>query len=58
MRSLNQVLSRFFRDERGQGMIEYALILFLISIAAILILTPIGARLVAIFTQVLTALGG
>ena len=45
-------------DEEGQGMVEYALILALISIAALAVLTPIGGRLKVIFNQVLVGLGG
>jgi pilus assembly protein Flp/PilA len=44
--------------QRGQGMIEYALIVGLISIAAIAIITLIGPQLVALFTDVLEGLGG
>jgi len=44
-------------DERGQTMIEYALLAFLIAIAAILILSAIGFDLEETFNAVEDALG-
>jgi Flp pilus assembly pilin Flp len=44
-------------SERGQGMVEYALILFLISIGAVLFLTAIGFDVQEVFNEVENALG-
>lgn len=44
-------------SERGQGMVEYALILFLISIGAVLFLTAIGFDIQEVFNEVEDALG-
>jgi Flp pilus assembly pilin Flp len=44
--------------EAGQGMVEYALILFLISIVAIVFLTQIGVDVSAVYDDVENALGG
>ncbi|CAN5752657.1 hypothetical protein BH24CHL6_BH24CHL6_05720 [soil metagenome] len=44
------------REERGQGMVEYALILALISIAAIAVLVLMGPAISAILQKVLDAL--
>jgi len=44
--------------EAGQGMVEYALILFLVSIAGIAILELIGVQVTSVFSQVNDALGG
>lgn len=44
------------RNQKGQGMVEYGLILALISIAALTMMTPIGDNLLATFTSVNTAL--
>ena len=44
-------------SERGQGMVEYALILFLISIGAVLFLTAIGFDIQEVFDEVENALG-
>lgn len=47
-----------FQNEDGQGMVEYALILFLISIVAIVFLTQIGLDVSAVYDDVENALGG
>jgi pilus assembly protein Flp/PilA len=47
-----------FNNEDGQGMVEYALILFLISIVAIVFLTQIGADVSSVYNTVEDALGG
>jgi len=44
------------RNEKGQGMVEYGLILALISIAAIAVMTPIGESITTVFQEVSTAL--
>ena len=44
--------------EEGQGLVEYALILVLVSIAAFVTLGLLGARVDAIFGEIITALGG
>ena len=46
------MLKRFFHEEDGQGMVEYGLILALVSVAVILILTTLGTNLTDIFTTV------
>lgn len=43
-------------DEEGQGMIEYGLLVALISIAAIAVITLIGPQLKGIFQQVVNSL--
>jgi pilus assembly protein Flp/PilA len=45
------------QNERGQGMVEYALILFLISIGAVVLLTAIGFDVQEVFDEVEEALG-
>lgn len=42
----------------GQGLVEYALILVLISVVAIGILTLLGQRIEGVFQQVYEGLGG
>ena len=37
-------LKRFWNDESGQGLVEYALILFLIAIVVIVALTTLGQK--------------
>jgi len=44
------------QNEEGQGLVEYALIIFMVSIAVIVILPQLGTRIAAIFQQIVTAL--
>lgn len=44
-------------EEEGQGMVEYALILVLISIAAIATMGPLGTAVKGIFSTVTSSLG-
>jgi pilus assembly protein Flp/PilA len=37
-------IKRFWNDESGQGLVEYALILFLIAIVVIVALTTLGQK--------------
>jgi pilus assembly protein Flp/PilA len=45
------------RDQRGQGMVEYALILVLVSIVVIVILLTMGNQIANVFSNVVAALG-
>lgn len=49
-------LRNLVTDEEGQGMVEYALILALISIAAIAVILQIGPKIEKVFTNVNDAL--
>jgi pilus assembly protein Flp/PilA len=44
--------------QRGQGMVEYALILVLVSVVVVAVLTALGAEIKTVFTHVIQALGG
>jgi pilus assembly protein Flp/PilA len=44
-------------DESGQAMVEYALILALVSVAAITILTTLGGSVSSIFSRINADLG-
>ena len=46
------------KQEEGQGMVEYALIIVLVSIVAIAALTSMGTSITAIFTTIGGTLGG
>ncbi len=48
---------RYNRLERGQGMVEYALILVLVSIVVIVILLTMGQQIANVFSNVVAALG-
>jgi pilus assembly protein Flp/PilA len=44
---------RSFRDrEEGQAMVEYALILFLVSIVSIAVLTTLGTKVSSVFDKI------
>ena len=49
-------MKNFFKDESGQGMVEYGLIIALISIAAITALKAIGPKVLTFFEKAETAL--
>jgi pilus assembly protein Flp/PilA len=44
-------------SQRGQGMVEYALILVLVSIVVIVILLTMGNQIANVFSNVVAALG-
>ena len=46
------------RDEEGQGLVEYALILVFVSIVSIAVLTVLGVDVSDIFTDIETQLDG
>ncbi len=44
------------KDENGQGMVEYGLILGLIAVAAITVLIALGPKVTKIFSEAETAI--
>jgi len=46
------------RDQRGQGMAEYALILVMVSIVMIVILVALGTQITNSFSNVVSVLAG
>jgi len=50
------MLNRLFRDEKGQDMVEYALLASFISIVAIATLRLIGPLIVGIYQDIQAAL--
>lgn len=44
-------MMNFFKDESGQGMVEYGLIIALVAIAVITALTALGPKISSIFTS-------
>ena len=51
-------LMKFWRNEKGQGLTEYALIIALVAIVAVAALTLLGGQISGIFGDVSTELGG
>jgi pilus assembly protein Flp/PilA len=51
-----QLFSAFVKDEEGQGLVEYALLLALIAIVSIAILQSLGNQVKTTFTKVRDAL--
>jgi pilus assembly protein Flp/PilA len=48
---------RLVKDEQGQGMTEYGLVLGLIAIAVVGILVTLRGQIVALFTKASTTVG-
>ena len=46
------------RDERGQGLTEYALIIALVALVAVAALTLLGGQISTIFGDITSELGG
>ncbi|NNG45793.1 MAG: Flp family type IVb pilin [Deltaproteobacteria bacterium] len=46
------------KDERGQGMVEYALIIFLVAIAVLGLLTALGTSVGNTFSSISSTLSG
>ena len=47
-----EMIRRFVREEQGQGLVEYALIIGLIAVVAIAALTASGGSISAMFNTV------
>jgi pilus assembly protein Flp/PilA len=48
----------FFPKEKGQGLVEYALILVLVAIVVIAALMILGPRIGAVFSKINSSLSG
>lgn len=49
---------KFWKNQKGQGLTEYALIIALVAIVAVAALTLLGGQINSIFGDVTTELGG
>lgn len=52
------MLKRILTDKKGQGMVEYGLILALIAVVVVVALTPAGAEIAKIFTNIVNTIKG
>jgi pilus assembly protein Flp/PilA len=46
----------FLHNEKGQGLVEYALVLVLVAVVVIAILTLLGPQIGEVFSQIVDAL--
>ena len=54
---VNALVGLYLPEEReGQGLVEYALIIVLVSIAVIAVLTILGAQIGNVFSRISTSL--
>ncbi len=53
-----QLEQKLSSDERGQGMVEYGLILALVAAASVLVLATMGGDLKTKFTSISTCISG
>ena len=56
MLKLVQFIRGLIRQEEGQTLTEYGLILFFIAVAAVLAVTALGEQIVAVFDSITEAL--
>jgi pilus assembly protein Flp/PilA len=56
--ALIRLLVDRFASERGQGMVEYALILVLIAVVVIAVLIVLGNQVANVFCNISGAIGG
>ncbi len=56
MLNLMVKLQNMFRNEKGQGMVEYGLIIGLVAIIAISALTFLGPKVAGVFNAISSAL--
>ena len=48
---------KFTSFQKGQGLVEYALIIVLIAIVAIVVIAMVGTRISEVFSQIASGLG-
>lgn len=58
MRKSLALLKRFAREENGASMVEYAVLVGLITVALIAAVGALGTQIIAEFTEVTTELAG
>lgn len=51
-------LSKFDREDEGQGLVEYALIIVLVSVVAMVALALLGTQINTVFGNITGILGG
>jgi len=57
-KNMVELIKRFVKDEEGQDLVEYALLLVFLALAAIAILPTLGSSVNRVFSQSNSALTG
>jgi Flp pilus assembly pilin Flp len=55
---MRKFLTRLLRDEEGQDLVEYVLLVSLIALAVATAFPPVRDAIIGVFNQVATSLGG
>ena len=55
---MRRLFGRIVKDEKGQDLIEYGLLLTLIAVATVAAINAIGPRITQLFTNAQTAISG
>ena len=58
MNHAKQLLARFRQDESGQNLVEYALVVGLVALAALTAMTNLGGAVCNMFGKIVYQLGG
>jgi len=48
---MKELMHRLIYEEEAQGMMEYALIIALVAVAAVVVIAAFGDKIIAIFTK-------
>jgi pilus assembly protein Flp/PilA len=55
---MRKLITRFLRDEEGQDLVEYVLLVSLIALAVAAAFPPVTSAITGVFNNVATRLGG
>jgi pilus assembly protein Flp/PilA len=55
---ISKKLQAFLNDEEAASAIEYAIVIAMVAVVAVLFITPLSNEIKSIFNSILTALGG
>lgn len=55
---MKSLILRLLREDEGQDLVEYVLLVSLIALAVALAFPPVTAAITGVFTRVQTSLGG
>jgi pilus assembly protein Flp/PilA len=53
---MKNILNRLWKEEEGQDLLEYALLIVLIVLVAVTTINPLGTKIAAVFTSANTAI--